>query len=194
MNTTRSYRMDSRRAATEATRERILDAAVDAFLTRWYDEVTLQDVAGAAGVSSQTVINHFGGKEPLFMAVATRLGEQIVARRDTAPAGDVDALIDALVDDYEITGDATIRALALEEKVEPIRPLMAEGRASHRHWVETRFGRPDLLAELVVATDAYTWKLLRRDQGLSRDATRDAMRRTVLALLALEPDTEERER
>ena len=70
MNTTRTYRMDTRRAAAEATRERILSTAVDAFLTRWYDEVTLQDVARAAGVSGQTVINHFGGKEPLSAAVS----------------------------------------------------------------------------------------------------------------------------
>jgi AcrR family transcriptional regulator len=190
MNTTRTYRMDTRRAAAEATRERILTAAVDAFLTGWYDEVTLQDVARAAGVSGQTVINHFGGKEPLVAAAVARISEEIGARRDSAPAGDPDAVIGALVEDYEITGDATIRLLALEERVEQIAPLLAEGRGYHREWVRTTFGRPDLLPELVVATDVYTWKLLRRDQGLSADATRDSIRRNVLALLALEPEEE----
>jgi AcrR family transcriptional regulator len=191
MNMTRTYRMDTRRAAAEATRERILSAAVEAFLTRWYDEVTLQDVAAAAGVSGQTVINHFGGKEPLFAAAVARISEEIGARRDRAPAGDLDALIAALIEDYEITGDATIRLLALEHRVEQIAPLLAEGRGYHRDWVRATFGRPDLLPELVVATDVYTWKLLRRDQGLSADATRDSVRRTVLALLALEPETDE---
>jgi AcrR family transcriptional regulator len=187
MNTTRTYRMDTRRAAAEATRERILSAAVAAFLAGWYDEVTIQDVARAAGVSGQTVINHFGGKEPLFAAAVARISEEIGARRDGAPAGDVGAAIDALAEDYEITGDATIRLLALEDRVEQVGPLLAEGRGYHREWVTTTFGRPDLLAELVVATDVYTWKLLRRDQGLSAAATRESIRRTVLALLALEP-------
>jgi AcrR family transcriptional regulator len=190
MNTTRTYRMDTRRAAAAATRERILSAAVDAFLTGWYDEVTLQDVAHAAGVSGQTVINHFGGKEPLFAAAVARISEEIGARRDSAPAGDMDALIAALVEDYEITGDATIRLLALEERVEQIAPLLAEGRGYHREWVRATFGRPDLLPELVVATDVYTWKLLRRDQGLSAHATRASIRRNVLALLALDPEEE----
>jgi AcrR family transcriptional regulator len=183
--------MDTRRAAAEATRERVLSAAFDAFLARWYDEVTIQDVASAAGVSGQTVINHFGGKEPLFAAVVSRLSEEIDARRDRAPAGDVAAAIDALVEDYEITGDATIRLLALEEKVDQVKSLLAEGRGHHREWVSKTFSRPDLLPELVVATDVYTWKLLRRDQALSADATRESMHRTVLALLALEPETEE---
>jgi AcrR family transcriptional regulator len=188
----RAYNMDARRAAAEATRERILDAAADAFLSRWFDDVTIQSVAKDAGVSGQTVLNHFGSKESLIAAAAGRLTEQIESRRATARPGDVDAAIDALVHDYEITGDATIRALALEDRVESIRPLLRIGRASHRKWVEEKFGRPDLVPELVSATDVYTWKLLRRDQGLSRKATSRAVRRIVLALLALEPETEER--
>jgi hypothetical protein len=100
----------------------------------------------------------------------------------------VEEAIDALVDDYEVTGDGVIRALALEERVESLRPLLAQGRAFHRAWVERTFERPDLVPALVVATDVYAWKLLRRDQGLSPEDTRHAMRRIVLALLALDPE------
>ena len=178
--------MDSRRLATEATRERIVDSALDAFLTGWYDEVTLQEIARRAGVSTQTVLNHFGGKEPVFAAAADRFSEQIAERRET-PGGDVAAAIEALVGDYEVTGDAVIRLLALEEKVESARPLLARGRARHRDWVERTFARPDLANELVVATDVYAWKLLRRDQGLSREATRESITRIVRALLEATP-------
>ena len=191
MNTTRTYNMSARRAAAEATRSRILDAAAQAFITHWFDEVTIQAVAADAGVSGQTVLNHFGDKETLFAAAAGRLSEQIGSRRGEAPPGDVDAAIDALVHDYEVTGDGVIRALALEERVPSLRPLLAQGRDFHRAWVERTFDRPDLVVELVVATDVYAWKLLRRDQGLSRYATRDAMHRIVLALLALGPEDEE---
>ena len=47
--TSRPYRMEARQAAAEATRERILAAAADAFLSRWYDEVTVDGVAREAG-------------------------------------------------------------------------------------------------------------------------------------------------
>ena len=190
----RTYNMDARRAAAEATRERILDAAAASFVSGWFDEVTIQSVATDAGVSGQTVLNHFGDKESLFAAASERLGEQIFSRRYVAAPGDVDAAVDALANDYELTGDGVIRHLAVEERVPSIKPLLDRGRAGHRQWVEEMFGRPDLVLELIVATDVYAWKLLRRDQGLSREATADSIRRTVKALLALPPTAEETDR
>jgi hypothetical protein len=61
--------------------------------------------------------------------------------------------------------------------------MLAHGRKGHREWVETMFQAPEFVPELIVATDVYTWKLLRRDQGLSRDETAAAMLRIVQALL-----------
>jgi AcrR family transcriptional regulator len=183
MKTAKRYSMELRAAAAEATHERILTAAQEAFLECWYDEVTLSEIARRAGVSGQTVINHFGGKEQLFTAAHTRLGEELVSRRYIAEPGDVGGAIDALLDDYEVTGDAVVRTLALEEKVPALQPLLARGREGHRQWVETMFRAPALLPELVVATDVYAWKLLRRDQQLSRDDTAAAMRHMVQAIL-----------
>jgi hypothetical protein len=45
------------------------------------------------------------------------------------------------------------------------------------------FQAPELVPELVVATDVYTWKLLRRDQGLTRDETFASILKIVEALL-----------
>jgi hypothetical protein len=45
------------------------------------------------------------------------------------------------------------------------------------------FLAPAVVPELVVATDVYTWKLLRRDQGLSRDETVASILEIVEALL-----------
>jgi hypothetical protein len=73
--------------------------------------------------------------------------------------------------------------LALEEKVATLGPLLKLGRESHREWVETMFQAPDLTHELIVATDVYSWKLLRRDQGLSRERTSAAIRHMVQAIL-----------
>jgi AcrR family transcriptional regulator len=183
MKTAKRYNMELRTAAVEATRERILAAATHVFLGRWYDDVTLAEVAKQAGVSGQTVINHYGGKEQLATAAYEQMSEQIVLRRYTPEPGDVEGAVEALVEDYEITGDAVIRMLALEERVATLGPLLKRGRDGHREWVGTMFGAPELVPELVVATDVYTWKLLRRDQGLSRDETAAAILRMVQALL-----------
>jgi AcrR family transcriptional regulator len=183
MKTAKRYNMELRAAAAEATHERILVAAAEVFLDRWYDDVTLAEIAQRAGVSGQTVINHFGGKEQLATAAYDHLGQQITLRRYTPEPGDVEGAVGALVEDYEITGDAVIRMLALEEKVAALGPLLARGRTSHRAWVETMFQAPELVPELIVATDVYTWKLLRRDQGLTRKKTTAAIRHMVQAIL-----------
>ena len=83
MKTAKPYNMELRAAAAEATRERILVAAADVFLDRWYDDVTLAELAKHAGVSGQTVINHYGGKEQLAAAAYDYLGKQITQRRYT---------------------------------------------------------------------------------------------------------------
>ena len=66
------YRQTARAAAAAATRERILEVATEHFLARYYDDVTLAAIAKEAGVSQQTVINHFASKEGLLEAAADR--------------------------------------------------------------------------------------------------------------------------
>ena len=183
----RTYSMQSRDAAAEATRERILAAAQELFFAHWYDDVTIALVAREAGVSGQTLLNHFGGKEQLFAAVTERAGSQLVGRRDRAVPGDVPGAVAILVDDYEITGDVTIRLLAVEERLPAVHETLARGRAGHRDWVDRIFAAPDRTPELVVVTDVYAWKLLRRDQGLSADETAAAMTRMVDAILTHTP-------
>ena len=183
MKTAKPYNMELRGAGVEATRERILTAAADVFLERWYDDVTLAELAKSAGVSGQTVINHYGGKEQLATAAYEYLSKQITLRRYTPEPGDVEGAVEALVEDYEITGDAVIRMLALEEKVATLGPLLTRGRKGHSEWVETMFQAPDLVPELIVATDVYAWKLLRRDQRLSRQKTAAAIQHMVRAII-----------
>jgi AcrR family transcriptional regulator len=58
-----------RRAAQKArTREQIRSTAQALFAQHGFDAVTITDVAATAGVSVQTVFNHFASKEELFFA------------------------------------------------------------------------------------------------------------------------------
>lgn len=184
--------MSVRAAATEATRERIVAAAQDAFMSQWYDEVTVRGIAAAAGVALQTVLNHFPSKEALCAAANERLAGSIESARFSVEPGDIVAAITTLVDDYERTGDSNLRMLAVEERVPAVQPWLALGREGHERWCEQVFAsalvglagrrRRRRLAQLVVVTDVYTWKLLRRDKGLSRSETITAMCELVAAL------------
>lgn len=184
--------MATRAAAAEATRERILDAACDAFLASWYDDVTLRDVAAAADVALQTVVNHFGTKESLYGVAVERISHAIEARRYDVEPGDVEGAAAALIDDYDRTGEFVLRTLAEEGRRAVVEPGLARGRRGHQDWAEHVFpaalkglrgaARRRRLAQLVAVTDVYTWKLLRRDKGLSRDQTVLAVRELVEAL------------
>ncbi|HEX5925253.1 MAG TPA: helix-turn-helix domain-containing protein [Baekduia sp.] len=184
----RPYRQTARAAAAAATRERILEVATEHFLARYYDDVTLAAIAKEASVSQQTVINHFASKEGLLEAVAEQLDPEHSRKTGLAdPVANV-------VEDYEPFGDAVIRMLALEERVPALAPFLAQGRAGHRSWVAGAFadqlpdpadaGYEQALNLHVTATDIYTWKLLRRDMGLSLEQTIDHMRALIAALAA----------
>ncbi len=140
---------------------------------RWMDEITLDDVAAAAGTTRQTVIRMFGGKEGLLVAVANVMKDEIQLARAVPPGTDPRAAARALVRDYENTGDIVIRILAQEERHEALTALLNIGRKCHRQWVEETFApglaklprgeRTRRATQLVAATDVYVWKLLRRD-------------------------------
>ena len=180
------------------THERILAAAVEAFAARWYDDVTLRGVAADAGVAVQTLVNHFGSKEGLYVEVGERIGQLASQARWTVKAGDVEGALDALLADYERLGDHMIRTLAVEEKVPVVRSQLAVGREGHERWVQHAFcaaleglrggALRRRIAQLVAVTDVYAWKVMRRDKGLSARQTKHAMRELVLAL---HPTTEE---
>ena len=184
--------MSARAAAVAATRERILAAAEEAFRANWYDDVTMRGVASAAGIALQTVVNHFGTKEALFAAASERTAADTEHTRWSVEPGDAEGALATIVADYERNGDMILRTLAVEERVPVVRPMLALGRQGHQDWVEHVFGaalegldgleRKRRLAQLVVVTDVYAWKLLRRDKRLSRSQTITAMRELVAAL------------
>lgn len=184
----RPYRMVARAESAAATGERILDAAVEVFWELPGEQISLDEVARRAGVSVQTVIRRFGGRDALMASAAEREAERVGRQRDEAPVGDPARAVRVLVDHYEAMGDRVLRLLAEEERVPRLREIADRGRLVHREWCARVFapalaGRAGVerrrrLAQLVAICDVYTWKLLRRDAGLSR-------RQTELALVEL---------
>lgn len=177
MKSARPYRQVARAESAAATGERILDAAVAVFWELPPEAVTLDEVARRAGVTVQTVIRRFGGRDGLFAAAAARETERVREQRYRAPAGDVRGAVRVLVDHYEEMGDRIMRLLADEDRVPELRTVVDGGRAFHREWCARVFApsSPRRLAQVVAVCDVYTWKLLRRDSGLSRRQTEIAL-------------------
>ncbi len=181
--------MTARQEAVASTRERILRAAYDQWSEQSYDQVSIESVARAAGVSRQTVIRQFGTKDELAFAVVDWQKPREDAFRAAEP-GDIDAAVTRLVDRYEEMGDANVRMLELEGRVPAIDHLLNVSRAGHRAWIE-RTLLPDgvsgdlenVVLALYAATDVTVWKLLRRDLGQTRPATESLILRLVTAVL-----------
>jgi AcrR family transcriptional regulator len=65
----------SRSAQAAHTRERIVDAASEAFVGRGYRATSLREVAAAAGISHPGLLKHFASKDDLLAAVVSRFEE-----------------------------------------------------------------------------------------------------------------------
>lgn len=87
-------------AKTDATQQRILDAATDVFAARGFTAATMADIVDHSGASIGSIYHHFGGKKELFLAIFERL------------SADIDAYIDAAAESSEVDGRVVFEANA----------------------------------------------------------------------------------
>jgi len=189
MKTTRTYTMTTRAEAAEGTRRRIVDAVLTLAGERPFAEITLDAVAEAAAVSVKTVLRQFGSRDGL-VAAAMDAGIHETENERRTPSGDPEAAVRSVIDHYERRGRTALMMLAQEGHDEVARTVTDRGKALHREWVRDAFSPATddvvVLDLLVVATDVYTWKLLRLDRGHSRAVTEQRMHDLVQALLSKE--------
>jgi AcrR family transcriptional regulator len=192
----RAYQQVARAHSTQETERRVLEAAAQLFAERFYDDVHVEDVARLAGVTTKTVQRRFGGKEGLAQAFLEAAAKHNAELRDRVPAGNPAVALDFILGMYEPLGDTLMRTLALDGRIPVVTAMAERGRTLHQAWLARVFGpllAPDAatreaqLAQLLLATDVYAWKLLRRDRGLSLETTRDVLFRLVTDALSLTP-------
>jgi AcrR family transcriptional regulator len=175
----RTYDMTARAAKAEATKARISASAVELFCTRPVEEFTLDEVAKGASTTVQTVLRIFGSKDELVYSVLEDMAAGGTFLRPTEPR-DIKAAVAAFFDIYETMGDLVIERLSEERRRPGLKRGLDQGRENHRDGVKTIFApqlerlqgaaRTQLLTILIVMTDVYVWKLLRRDMAMSRPA------------------------
>ncbi len=186
----RPYVMTTRAEAAAATRARVIASAAALLAKHSFDEMTIEAIAAGAQTTVRTVLRIFGAKEELFAQALHSLGE--LGQAPVVP-GDIEASVSGTYDFYERVGDTVIRWLADEPRFPAMREHLNIGRRHLRAWVGESFAptlhrlegeaRQQMHDALVVAFDVYTWKLLRRDFGLDREAARAVVRRIVVALI-----------
>jgi AcrR family transcriptional regulator len=189
----RTYRMGARAEAAEQTGQRILAAALGAFTSEHFDEVTLDQIAEGAGVTVQTVIRRFGSKQELVRAVAQEQTRVVADHRGQAPVGDIAGAVANLVDHYEEYGEIAMHLLRQETRVDALAEVTADGKRLHEQWVRRVFSpwlrelegvnRGRLYAQLVALCDVYTWHLLRQQRHLSRRQTELALNELLEGVL-----------
>ena len=73
---------------SEQTRERLLDAALDLMQAKGHGQLSVHEVARAAGMTSGAVQHHFSSKAALMLEVITRLIAQLEEASDFWPTAD----------------------------------------------------------------------------------------------------------
>lgn len=100
----------------QATREALRSAALRLAMERGPDQVRVEDIAEAAGVSPRTYNNYFASREQAIVSAVTADREARIAAAVAARPAEVrlaDAVTEAVVEQYTNTGEREHEALLL---------------------------------------------------------------------------------
>jgi AcrR family transcriptional regulator len=154
----RTYHSPLRRAQAEATRGRILDAALELFGEQGYAATPVAAIATRAGVSPETVYATFGTKRALIDGLIERVDAEGAPQRAAQRA-------------QELGGDARARVMALAE-------TSAEFWGRHLAVVtvlRAGVGDPDIGDEWLRRQDARRALIARMLSGLPPNAFRSGL-------------------
>jgi AcrR family transcriptional regulator len=106
-------------AARELLRNTLLDAALDQLHQRRWADITMADVARAAGVSRQTLYNEFGSREDFMQVLVLREADQFLT--------EVEGAVNEHLDDAETALSAAFDVFLTAAAQNPIVRTIASG-------------------------------------------------------------------
>jgi AcrR family transcriptional regulator len=120
-------------AARGLLRASLLDAACDQLTERRWANVTMADVALAAGVSRQTLYKQFGSREEFARVLVIRETDRLLSAVEKAISVHREDLVGALVGAFDVlvhapADNALIRAVVYEQGAEELLTLLTAGR------------------------------------------------------------------
>jgi AcrR family transcriptional regulator len=180
--TRRRYEKRARAAQEQATRLRIIEAAIGLHGTIGPARTTISAIAEQAGVRRATVYRHFPDERALLMGCSGTFAQRN-PRPDPAtwasiadPDARLAAALDAIYGWYERTEPMLTAVLRDAEAVPIIQEIQAAGRLAYLAGVEDRLASgwgargkaaKRLRATIALALDFLAWRTL-RERGLGR--------------------------
>lgn len=152
-----TQRRGLREQKKQATREALREAALRLALERGPDNVRVDDIAEAAGVSPRTYNNYFSSREQAIVAAVTTERETRVAAAVKARPATVrlaDAVIDSIVDQYTTQSESGRDTLLLITT----RPTLRDAFVHASTAIEQPL--TDAIAERLGGTDPHTAHVL----------------------------------
>lgn len=147
-------------ASRRLLRETVLDAARGLLEVRVWPEVTMADVARAAGVSRQTLYNEFGSREELGQAFVLREEERLICAVEETIRANRDSPTAALGRAFEVF-------LTAVDADPLIRRILSEGDPDRMLALVTTQGRPvvDDAVTRLAAIFLASWPRLQRAEA-----------------------------
>jgi len=185
----RSYESPLRAEQRDATRNRILEAAVEQLADEGAEELTIPLVARRAGVSVRTVYVHFPTKDALFEAVSELLDDRIGAIHFPDKADDLPSFVAAIFGGFD--RDEPLFTGALRTKAG--REVSARRRPKRIQELEKAL-EPELrgleplerrqaFAAVYIAHSVGSWRSMKDYFGLTGSQAGDAAAWAVRAML-----------
>ncbi len=179
------------------TRQQLSNTATELFIQHGFDNVTIADIAAAAGVSKMTVFNYFPRKEELYFDRIDEIHQLLQQAFDRhpglAPVAVFSALVQELMSQQHplvrmdrrvaafwqgVHASPSLQAYALEQFALLTQALGAV--------ISSRLQRPDRdpLAQLIASIVLNGWRIAFSDAlRLQQDQPAEAVREHFLALL-----------
>jgi AcrR family transcriptional regulator len=198
--TKRRYEKRARAAQEQATRRRIIEAAIALHGTVGPARTTIAAIAGRAGVRRATVYRHFPDERALLLGCSGAWRERHPLPDPATwgaiadPAARLEAALDALYRWYE-QAEPMLSAVLRDIDAMPIIAELQAGRLAYLAAVEDGLAAgwsargkaaTRLRATIGLALDFFTWRTL-DERGLSRGEAIAVMSSTVRAAAASAP-------
>jgi AcrR family transcriptional regulator len=187
----RPYRSELRAEQAEATRARIIDAAIRV-MAGGIATLSIPDVAREAGVSVPTIYRHFGTKRDLVDAIYPHLASRAGIGRINAPRSveEFREMVRNVFGRLESLGEVARAAMSSPASDEARRRQMPARQALSRQFVATVMPHASATEQerlsrvLLVLTSSSGMRMWRDQQGVSVDTAADDIHwliRTVLS-------------
>ena len=145
----------------EDTKQRILNKALELFAAKSYDSVSVGEIAGAVGIKTPSLYNHFPGKQAIFDAIV-----ESTAAQYEADTGKIDIHVENAARDVPVFAEIT--AEGLFEKVRQIFEYSLHNqciRRFRRMMTMEQFRSPELAA---LYSERYVDRVLAYHAGIFR--------------------------